>query len=153
MTNDRPKGYLTLRFAGLFFILSAVLEVASVTAEVPLFGAMRGGLPAILYHLVYVLVFTVVGAGLWQFRAWCPMAVLAGTLFLSVDRLVFLLGDRTLRYEQLLGMVEAEMLDSVVLTATATTIVCWWGFAVYVFMRRDSFGEQSHQETIDPVGT
>lgn len=151
MTDDRPKGYFTLRFAGLFFILSAVLEVASVTSEVPLFGAMRGGFPAILYHSVYALLFTVIGAGLWQLRAWCPTAVLAGTVFMSVERLVFLLGDRTLGYEQLLGMVETEMLDAVVLTAVATTIVCWWGFAVYVFMRRDSFGEPSHQETIDPV--
>ena len=152
MTNDRPKGYFTLRFAGLFFFLSAVLEVASATSEVPLFGAMRGGLPAILYHLVYALLFTVIGAGLWQLRAWCPTAVLAGTLFLSIDRLIFVLGDRTLGYKQLLGMVEAEMLDSVVLAATVATIVCWWGFAVYVLMRRDSFGARSHQETIDPIG-
>lgn len=141
MSNDRPKGYFTLRFAGLFFILSAVIEVATATSDVPLFGAMRSGLPAIAYHLVYALVFTVMGAGLWQLRAWCPMSILGGTVFLTIDRAVFLLGDKALGYEELLTMVEPDLLNSVVLTATATTLVCWWGFVLYVFRRRASFAK------------
>jgi hypothetical protein len=139
MASDRPKGYFTIRLAGFFFLASAVLEVATTSSEVPLFGAIRGGLVAAIYHLLYAAIFGVMGAGLWRMDRWGPSAILAGTIFYSIDRLVFLLGDRTLGYEELLALVEPEMVQTTVLTATLTTILCWWGFAGYVFKRRDSF--------------
>ena len=139
MASDRPKGYFTIRLAGFFFLASAVLEVATTSSEVPLFGAIRGGLAAAIYPLLYAAIFAIMGAGLWRMDRWGPSVILAGTIFFSIDRLVFLLGDRTLGYEDLLAFVEPEMVQTAVLTATLTAVVCWWGFAGYVLKRRDSF--------------
>jgi hypothetical protein len=139
MASDRPKGYFTIRLAGFFFLASAVLAVATISSEVALLGAMRGGLVAAIYQIVYAAIFAVMGAGLWRLDRWAPSAILAGTIFYTVDQLVFLLGDRTLGYEELLAFVEPEMVQTAVLTATLTAVICWWGFVGYVFKRRDSF--------------
>lgn len=51
--KSRIKGKFTFKTAGIFFILSGLLEVLSITAPIPLFGGMRGGMIAAVYHLVY----------------------------------------------------------------------------------------------------
>ena len=139
MASDRPKGYFTIRLAGFFFLLSALLELASINSEVPLFGAMRGGSVGVAYHVVFVVVFGAMGLGLWWAETWGPSAIFAGTILYSADRLVYLLGDPALGYGESLGLLDPELVKMATTTATWTALACWWGFAVYIYTRRDYF--------------
>ena len=139
MAGDRPKGYFTIRIAGFFFLLSALLELASIGSEVPLFGAMRGGSVGVAYHIVYIAVFGAMGLGLWWAESWGASAIFAGTAVYTADRLAWLLGDRTLGYDALLSLIEPELVRTVTTTATLTAVACWWGFAAYIHARREYF--------------
>jgi hypothetical protein len=139
MASDRPKGYFTIRLAGFFFLLSAVLELFSINSQVPLFGAMRGGVAGVAYHIVYIAVFGAMGLGLWWAEAWGPSAIFAGTAFYTADKLVYLLGDPTLGYDALLSVLEPELVRTATITATLTAVACWWGFAAYIHARREYF--------------
>jgi hypothetical protein len=139
VANGRPKGYFTIRLAGFFFLLSALLELASVTSQAALLGAMRGGGVGVAYHVVYAAVFGAMGIGLWWAETWGPSAILAGTVLYSADKLVYLLGDPTLGYEALLSVLDPELVRTATITATLTAVGCWWGFVGYVYMRRDYF--------------
>lgn len=50
--DSARKGRFTIRTAGVLFVASTIFELISVTTVVPLFGAVRGGAVAVLYHLL-----------------------------------------------------------------------------------------------------
>jgi hypothetical protein len=129
-------------------MISAVVELMSLTSEVPLFGAVRGGVIAMGHHLLYVALFGALGAGLWTGRPWGYRVVFGGTAFYTLDRLLYLL-DRDAIKAQLSGKLEqyrevAELIspdsivDMMVLT-TAAGVISWWGFAFYIYLRRAYF--------------
>lgn len=145
--GSRP-GQFTLRFAGALFILSAVLELISLTAAVPLFGDLRGGLPAIVYHAVFTGTFCWMGIGLWQAAPWGYRAVLIGTGIYVLDRLLLLLDssarsayleEQTRAYKQLLNNADLQSIDQIVVLSSLAFIVCALGFAAYVHFRRAYF--------------
>jgi hypothetical protein len=72
--------------AGALRILSAVFEIFSITAEVPLFGDVRGGFLVLAYHTLFVAIFAWMGIGLWRAEPWGSRAVLVGTGIYAVDR-------------------------------------------------------------------
>ena len=41
--HSARKGRFTIRTAGVLFVASAIFKLISVTTEIPLFGAVRGG--------------------------------------------------------------------------------------------------------------
>ena len=138
----------TIRTAGVLFLASAVFEVMSITAAVPLFGGLRGGAAAIAYHLAYVGLFAAMGVGLWSAKSWGLQAVLAGTIFYTLDRCLYLLdgGARTAEASGALdglgSLLDSETLGFVAQTMTLTTvlsIVCWWAFVFYLWQRRSYF--------------
>ena len=142
------KGHFTLKTAGALFIVSAVFEVFSLTAAVPLFGDLRGGFVAIAYHTLFVAVFSFMGIGLWRAASWGYHAVLVGTAIYTVDHVLYLYDDaarsaamtaQTRGYEQILGGIDLQSIDQVVSSVTFTVLLCWIGFAVYVHVRRDYF--------------
>jgi hypothetical protein len=144
----KHPGQLTLRFAGALFILSAVFELFSLTAAVPLFGDMRGGLTAIIYHALFIGVFCWMGVGLWQAAPWGYRAVLIGTGVYVLDRLLLLLDssarlayleEQTRAYKQLLNNVDLQSIDQIIVLSSLAFIVCALGFAAYVHLRRAYF--------------
>jgi hypothetical protein len=147
-TSTTPSGAFTIRSAAVLFMISAVIELISVTSEVPLFGAMRGGLVAMGHHLLYVALFGALGAGLWAGRPWGYKVVFAGTAFYTFDRLLYLLDRDAIKaqlsdkLEQYRGVTELlspdSMVDMMVLT-TAVGVISWWGFAFYIYLRRAYF--------------
>ena len=138
------KGRFTIRTAAVLFLLSAIFELVLVTAEAPWFGAMRGGPPIVLYHLLFVAVFVGMGLGLWTGTRWGYWTVLAGTAIYSLDKIRYLL-DRQGRAAEILYQLRdfpdiTDVLDMSVLLnmssiMTATFVLCWWGFAVYIYVR------------------
>lgn len=150
MTTDRKKGHFTFRTAAVLLIASAVLELLSVTSEVPLFDAIRGGMAAGIYHLVYAGLFLALGVGLWRASKWGCTLVFVTTAVYTLDKLQLVLGRQALDtfikaqfagYESQLqsqGMDTALVAQAVVLMSVVV-VLCWWGFALYTWWRRDYF--------------
>jgi hypothetical protein len=141
------KGNLTIRVAGACFVASGVWELFCLDNEVPLFGAARAGSVAVAYHLAYVALFAVMGVGLLIGRYWGYRAVLAGTLLYTLDKVFLLLDRRAMEAyltEQLKGnldvldFVDQDSLLQLIVVFNLLLVACWWGFALYVHLRRDS---------------
>ncbi len=155
--DSAHNGRFTIRTAGVLFVASAIFQLISVTTDIPLFGAVRGGAVAVLYNLVYATLFLALGVGLWTGRRWGYRLVFAGTLYYTLDRLLYLLDRKTMEvhlvqllqwYRELLeevvgGGIEADailqMMPPVLWTLTLLFVGCWWGFALYIYLRRGYF--------------
>ena len=146
------KGRFTFRASAVLFVLSAAFELLSLTAEVPLFGEIRGGLGAGAYHLVYAGLFLALGIGLWDGKPWGYQLVFVTTALYTLDKLQLLLSEQTLNafvkaqmggFEpelQTQGITEDLILQAIVLMSIVV-ILCWWGFAFYVYWRREYFNK------------
>ena len=150
MGTDRKKGHFTFRTAAVLLMASAALELLSITSEVPLFGEIRSGISAGIYHVVYAVLFLALGVGLWRARKWGYTLVFVTTALYTVDKLQLVLGRQALEifvkaqmtgFEDQLqaqGINEALIMQAIVLMAIVV-VLCWWGFALYAWRRRGYF--------------
>ena len=144
---SRHKGRFTITSAGGFLLLSGVLSFVWMTSEVPLLGAMRGGATALCYNLFFAVLFLGMGLGLIIGRAWGYRLLLAGTGVYSLDRLLFLWDkdarDAYLSASGLPRQIETlaylNMIERGIILTIFVSLVCWWGFAIYIYLRRDYF--------------
>jgi len=157
MPEARKKGQFTFRAAAVLFILSAIGEILFIVSEIPLFGEIRGGVVAGIYHVIYFALFAALGAGLWKGEKWAYSLVFVTTALETLDLLQFLFFPNTMKaYEESvlnqLSMIESELqaagvdtalaLQAILQTVQITCVVvmlCWWGFALYTYLRRDYF--------------
>ena len=144
---SRKKGF-TIRTAGALFVASAVFELFSLTSEIPLFGAVRGGVVAVMYHLGYVVLFLALGIGLWTLRRWGYQLVFAGTLYYTLDKVLYLLGrqareahliEQLTKYGDVLDLVDKGFILQMMNLTTLLFLACWWGFALYIYTQREHF--------------
>ena len=151
----RRRGAFTIKFAGVFFLLSGAISLPFVSSAVPLFGAMRDGVTAIAYNLLFVALFLGMGYGLIQGRWWGYRLLLAGTAAYTLAKLLWLL-DKPARDAELNAgglmrsmkdLIDANMLDQATVNMlqqapilmALVSLGCWWGFALYIYRRRDYF--------------
>lgn len=148
VASSAPKGRLTIRTAGIFCLVSSLVEVASITAEVPLFGAIRGGWVAVVYHALYAALFLAMGVGLLAAKRWGYLTVLVGTLGYTLDKALYLLDRRGMEahllqqlhgYGDIFELVDKDSLMRILTVATLLFVACWWGFALYLRVRRSYF--------------
>lgn len=142
------KSNLTIRIAGIFFMVSAFFEGLSLTSGIPLFGAIRGGAIAVVYHLVYIGLFLAMGIGLWAARPWGYRVMFVGTIIYSLDKVIYLL-DRQARdaamremlagYGGMLGMADPGSMQQMINLFTMLMVVSWWGFLLYLYFRQSYF--------------
>ena len=143
----RRRGSSIIKSSGGLFLLSSVLSLASMTSDVPLFGAMRSGGIALCYNLFFAMLFLGMGLGLLIGRSWGYRLFLAGTVVYSLDRLLFVLYKDTREAyltssgvsQEVRSLVDMSMFDQGIFLATVVTLLCWWGFALYIYLRRDYF--------------
>ncbi len=141
------RGSSIIKSSGGLFLLSSGLSLASVTSDVPLFGAMRSGGIALCYNLFFAMLFLGMGLGLIIGRSWGYWLFLAGTAVYSLDRLSFLLNKDTRDAyltasgvtQEVKSLVDMSMFDEGIFLATFITLLCWWGFAFYIYLRREYF--------------
>ncbi len=141
------KGSSIVKSSGGFFVLSSIFSFASMTSDVPLFGAVRSGGIALCYNLFFAMLFLGMGLGLIIGRSWGYRLFLAGTVVYSLDRLSFLLNKDTRDAyltasgvsPEVRSLVDTRMFDEGILLATVVTLLCWWGFVFYIYLRRDYF--------------
>ena len=153
--KSRIKGKLTFQTAGVLFALSALFELFSITSSVPLFGNIQGGMIAATYHLIYVVLFFMLGFGLYKARSWAYKLVFVVTGLYTLDRLVYVLDRKALesylvallgKYGVTIGIAETGFILKVILFATALIVACWWGFAGYTYLRREYFTRVLHKQ-------
>ncbi|MBN2298669.1 MAG: hypothetical protein JXM72_08740 [Deltaproteobacteria bacterium] len=146
--NDARKGRFTIRTAGILFILSAVLEVFSLTSEMPLLGAVRSGTLAAFYHLFYAGLFVAIGVGLWVPKKWGIKAALTGAIFYSLDKILFILDSATMEtyllqligdYSEIFQIIDKQSLFQAITLMYLLFIAGWWGFVGYLYLRRQYF--------------
>lgn len=156
----RRQGTFTIRSAGVLFLISAVLQLYDPASKVVLFGALRAGAAAITYHLFLAALFGIMGAGLLATGAWGYRALMIGTLVYTLDVIRYLLDFHGRQAELVAAVRQAgglvgvldpamlrssqELLSSVTVLVAVVTVLCWWGFAFYVYRRRAYFlGERA----------
>jgi hypothetical protein len=141
-----PKGQTTIRIAAALYLFAAFLELINLTSPVPLLGMMREGSVAALYHLVYMGLFVAAGFALWRAKPWGPNCVVLLTVIYSLDKVIYFF-DKDVRSAEIGpllelagGLVDETLIYSAINIALVTTLVSWWGFAAYIYWRRDYFG-------------
>ena len=150
--QTKVKGRTTIRTAAICFLASAVLELLDLASPVPLLGAMRSGLAALGYHLIFTAVFLGMGIGLWTGKPWGYGMLMAGTAAYSIDKAQLLLAPQTF-YEfilqqfsssstrELFGLVPKDLALQVMTAAYLVVVMSWWGFAFYIHRRRSCFDQ------------
>jgi len=141
-----PRNF-TLVSSGWLLILSGVWSLATVTSSVPLFGAMRGGVVAVLYNALMGGAFLAMGVALTRFEPWTLKATAAATAVYSLDKLMLMLdaqGRHAAMAEstellKLLGPGVETMVDSVTVMMAGLFLCAWWGFAAFVYLKRGLF--------------
>ena len=150
MEPGRKKGHFTFRTTAVLLMVSAAFELLSLTAEEPLFGEIRSGIGVGIYHLVYAALFVALGVGLWRARKWGYTLVFVTVALYTLDKLQFVMNQQVMEgfikqqmsgYEEVLrsqGVDSALFMQAIVLTSIVI-VLCWWGFALYTYWRRDYF--------------
>lgn len=150
------KGRITIRFAAVFFILSALFELFSVTGDVPLFGAIRSDTAALIYHLIFVAVFLAAGIGMWSAKPWGYWAVMGGTVLYTLDKVQFLLARETFEATvmsalatrpEIFQLIPKEDIIRMVATMYVVFALCALGFALYIHWRRVYFAQGASRTT------
>ena len=148
--QQKIKGRTTFRIAAILFLLSAVFELISVLSPVALLGVFRGGFAAAVYHLIWAVLYSALGIGLWKAASWGYRLVITATLITTLDKLHYIiyreaiLLDLTRRagpYRDLLQAIDRQIFEQILLLVALLFAACWWGFAAYTHYRREYFRE------------
>lgn len=150
MGTDSKKGRFTFRFAAVLLAISAALELLGVASEALLFGEVRHGVAAGIYHLLYAALFVALAWGLWKAAKWGYTLIFVAAGVYTLDKMQFVLYPAAMEAfitTQMAGMeseLQAQGIDASMLAQTMTlmafvAIACWWGFALYAYWRRDYF--------------
>jgi multisubunit Na+/H+ antiporter MnhC subunit len=150
MEPGRKKGHFTFRTTAVLFMISAAFEILSITAEEPLFGEIRSGTSITIYHLVYAILFAALGVGLWRARKWGYALVFVTAALYTLDKLQFIMSQQVMEnfirqqmsgYEQALQSqgVDSGLIMQAIMLTSIIIVLCWWGFALYTYWRRDYF--------------
>ena len=146
--HTKIKGKLTFRITAVLFIFSAVFELFTITGAVFLFGSVRAGPVALIYHVLYTALYFTLAMGLWGAKPWGARLVFIATVFYTLDKAQFIvyrkavlttLAAKTGPFRDILSMVDTNLLLQVLTVATLFIVACWWGFAFYTYLRRDYF--------------
>lgn len=154
MGTERKPGHFTFRAAAALLAISAALEVLAIASEVPLLGGIRGGVAAGIYHASYAVLFLALAWGLWTAAKWAYPLVFVAAAVYTLDKLQMILFRAAMEAFVKSQMVEmegellAQGVDETLVMQTMTllavvSVVCWWGFALYAYRRRDYFRGQS----------
>ncbi len=147
MKPKRP-GHFVFRSSAALFFLSAAFEVLSIDDKVLLFGGVRGGAVAVTYHLLYIALYVILGIGLWARKHWGARAVIAATVFYTLDRGLLLISPAALESYMLHGLgdnadalliIGQQTLLQVTIIMILLFVASWWGFAWYTYAQRAYF--------------
>lgn len=133
----RPRSEATgraLRWGAILLGLSAAYELSQITSGVPLWGHVRVGVIAGAYHVLIAAVTLAMAWGLYRRSAWSLKAMLAGTIFMALER-ALVLSDQAALTEYIATTLrgqreELELLGGVEFVQQIMLVLalCWIGF-------------------------
>lgn len=132
---------------GWLLLVSVVFEFFALTEPVPLFGDVRGGGLAVIYHLLYVFFFLFTGAGLVEQSKRGLKAFYFGTVFYTAERLLFLFDTGAqqaslYKYQTILDSLNAVapgVIETATTSATTLMLASWWILVAFVYCNRKRF--------------
>jgi hypothetical protein len=83
--TQKVKGRATIRTAAVFFLASAVFEIMDFSSAVALFGGVRVGAAAVLYHFVFAALYVLSGIGMWTAKPWGYQAFMTTTAIYTIE--------------------------------------------------------------------
>lgn len=138
-----PKSNATIASTGILLLLSGAWSLVTLTAPVAMFGVLRTGFVAVLYNATFAGLFLGMGYALVRRKPWALSVTWGASLLYTFDKLELLfdpaaraavLGESS----SLLGDM-APVLDQLLLLLVALFLLGWWGFVVYLHLKRDYF--------------
>lgn len=148
-TKYRSRGSFTIRSTGYLFILSAITELFSIQDAVAIFGDMRGGAPAVIYHFASALFFLLGGVGLLEGSRRGLIAFYAFTAFYSLQQLLFIADSaaveaylRSSNISAISNLFGVGSMADVLKSSSLVVLLFAWAFALYIHFRRDYFHRQ-----------
>ena len=145
------KGRATIRTAAVLFLVSAVFEIMDFNSAVALFGGVRVGAVAVFYHFAFAALYVLSGIGMWTAKPWGYRVFMTTTAIYTIDKIQLMLFPQAF-YDYILqqltvtreivGMIPKEQLTQYFMIAYIVLLLCWWGFALYIYMRRQYFQEK-----------
>jgi hypothetical protein len=148
---QKVKGRVTIRTAAVLFLVSAVLEMMDFNSAVALIGGVRSGAAAVAYHFVFAALYSLSGIGMWAAKPWGYSAVMTTTATYTIDKVqLILFPDAFYDYilqqltvtREMVEMIPKEQLIRYFMMAYTVLLLCWWGFALYIHLRRQYFQER-----------
>ena len=122
---------------------------------VPLAGAVRTGLIAVTYHLIFTAACVAMGQGQMILRPWGIPVLLAGTGLYTIDRLALLLDKAgilasisqssselqglILGTDGMGSLIDSDTIVQATRMETVVLLACWWAFAFYAVRKRRLF--------------
>lgn len=142
----RRRGSFTIRSTGYLFILSAVTELFAIQDAVAIFGDVRGGATAVIYHLIGAFFFLLGGLGLLEGSQRGLKAFYAFTVFYSLQQLIFIADTsaievylRSANLSAISTVVGIGSMAEILRSSSLVALLCAWGFALYIHIHRDYF--------------
>ena len=149
--TSKPRASRLFQNAGFFFFISAGFEFLSWNTPVRNVGQTFNGIWANAYHGFYALLFIGMAVGTRYQKKWAPRFIYIATAVYVLDKIIYLLtgthkievSAMTADWEIVLttyggSMVPEQIIGSVVLIMI-TIMMCWVGFAGWVYYKRDLF--------------
>ena len=150
----------TILTSGWLLLLSGAWILLQCTSPVPLFGAMRGGVVAVLYNVMYGASLMSMGYAMAIRKPWALKATAIATAVYTLDKLIFILDSQARgaamgESAQLLTLNEmgsgmGAMLDQVTIMTPVAFLAGWWGLAIYIYMKRSYFHQATPPENKTP---
>jgi hypothetical protein len=146
-TTDKPPRNFTLFSTGWLLVLSGVWMLVTCTSPVPLFGELRGGAVAVLYHGLLSASFLAMGYALATRKPWALAATAAASVAYTLDKLMYLIDAKarqaslveSIQFFDTLGEGMSDMIDQVAVVLSLAFLACWWGLCVYIYIKRAYF--------------
>jgi hypothetical protein len=143
----KERRSFTMVSTGWLLILSGVWMLITCTSSVPLLGAVRSGMVAVLYNGAIGASFLAMGYSLAARLPWALAATWAATAVYTLDKVLFIVDGPARRASfqqgsQLLnsrGPGMGSMVDQVAVVMAVSFLAGWWGLVLYIYFKRGYF--------------
>ena len=142
----------TMLTTGWLLAVSGAWMLVTCTSPVPLFGAVRGGIVAVLYNGVFGVLMLAMGYALAGRKPWALTATAAATAAYTLDKVLFILDGPARRASlaefataQFSGPGMESMVDQVAVLMSVAFLAGWWGLVIYIYLKRGYFRSSRRQ--------
>ncbi len=145
---EGTKTNFTIVSSGWLLMLSAAGSLIFIGSPVTLAGSLYHGLIAVLYNLTFVVLFGAMGYALAYRKPWALPVTLLTSIAYTLDKIEVIFDETATKVTlgeaaDMLGDM-APVVQQVRVLVAVLFVLMWWGFAAYLYVKRDYFlGEKT----------